>query len=358
MPAFPESPSPRAPRATVPAPAHAVQDREVATWLARRRHHHGAYPLERLASVADAARVSVVIPAKRTADTIGRILDVTVAPLVAAGVVDEVVVVDAASDDGTARVAAAHGARVVQESAVRPDVGPCRGKGDAMWRALHVTDGDVVAFLDADTADPDPAHLRGIVGPLLTDPTVAMVRGAFDRPYRTASGRTEPHGGGRVTELMARPLLNLHRPLLSGFRQPLAGEFAARRTLLEALPFPVGYGVEVSTLMDALDRVGLDALAEVDLGERQNRHQPLRDLGLMAYAVLCAVERRIDRDAAAPVGLRLPWEDGAVRAVPVDERPPVAAGRAATGPRDGAAAALAASAPGRAARPAAVRCAP
>ncbi|MGX6448612.1 glucosyl-3-phosphoglycerate synthase, partial [Patulibacter sp. S7RM1-6] len=323
MPAFPEHPSPpRGSGAPAPDPPQALEDREIATWLARRRHHHDEFPLERLARARDAARVSVVVPAKRTADTIGAILDATVAPLVRVGVVDEVVVVDAASDDGTADVAAAHGARVVQESAVRPDVGPCRGKGDAMWRALQVTDGDVVAFLDADTADPDPAHLRGILGPLLLDPTVAMVRGAFDRPYRSASGRTEPHGGGRVTELMARPLLNLHRPLLSGFRQPLAGEFAARRPVLEALPFPVGYGVEISTLMDALELVGLDALAEVDLGERQNRHQPLRDLGLMAYAVLCAVERRIHRDGPPPHGLRLPWEDGAVRAVPVDERPP------------------------------------
>lgn len=308
----------------------AAVDRAVETWRATRRHHHEAFPVERLARLVGGTRVTAVLPARETAATIGGVLEHTVAPLVAAGVVHEVLVVDSASADGTAAVARAHGATVLQEDDLCRDAGPCRGKGDAMWRALHVATGDVVAFLDADTSDPHVAHLAGTIGPLLADPGIHMVRGTFDRPRRAEDGTVEAHGGGRVTELTARPLLNLHVPLLSGFLQPLAGEFAGRRALLHELPFPTGYGVEVATLVDALRAVGLQGLAECDLGVRQNRHQPLRDLSRMAYAVLCAVERRIDRGVEVPGAMRLPWEDGP-RTVPVDERPPVAARIAADG---------------------------
>jgi glucosyl-3-phosphoglycerate synthase len=213
---------------------------------------------------------------------------------------------------------------VLQQDELLTGYGPARGKGDAMWRALHATSGDIVCFLDGDTGDPDPDHLRGLLGPLLTDASVQLVKGAFERPLR--AGEVDlAHEGGRVTELMARPLLNLHEPRLAGFSQPLAGEFAARRTLLEALPFPVGYGVEIAVLIDSLRECGLDALAECQLGTRQNRHQPLRALGEMAYAVLAAVERRVGNDRSTVGGHFLrPWEDGAVIQVPIDERPPVA----------------------------------
>lgn len=310
------------PRTTGRAERGLANDLAVESWRTRSRHRHGDFPL---ASLPRTARVSVVIPAKQVADTIAGVLTRTVGPLLEAGLVDEVVVIDAGSTDGTAAIAAAHGARVVQQDEVRPDVGRCQGKGDAMWRALQVTDGEIVAFLDGDTADPTPAHLAGILGPLLTDDAVAMVRGCFDRPYRGRDGTLEPHAGGRVTELVARPLLNLHLPLLAGFRQPLAGEFAARRSLLARLPFPVGYGVEIATLIDAVRLVGLDAVAEVDLGTRQNRHQPLRDLTPMAYAVLCAVERRLARGGPIAAALRLPWTDDLAHPVPITERPAVAA---------------------------------
>ncbi|HEV7773758.1 MAG TPA: hypothetical protein VGO48_10780 [Conexibacter sp.] len=211
---------------------------------------------------------------------------------------------------------------MLQQDELLPEHGPALGKGDAMWRALHATGGDVVCFLDADTADPSDAHLRGLLGPLLTVPELALVKGAFARPWAGAAAM--PHEGGRVTELMARPLLNVHVPRLAGFAQPLAGEFAARRTLLETIRFPVGYGVEIAVLLDALRLHGLDALAESELGTRQNRHQPLRALGEMAYAVLAAVERRIDRSPAPAGGHYVrPWQDGAVAIVPVDERPPL-----------------------------------
>lgn len=187
-----------------------------------------------------------------------------------------------------------------------------------MWRGVHATSGDVVAFLDADTTDPDPRHLLGLLGPLLEEPRVQLVKGAFDDGAAVRDAE-----GGRVTELMARPLLNLHVPQLAGFEQPLAGETAARRDLLEALPFPLGYGVEVAMLIDALRRVGLDGLAEAQLGTRQNRHQALRELGGMAFAVLCAVQARIGGDAI-PAGLVQPWDGGAVRDVRLLERPPLA----------------------------------
>lgn len=299
-------------------------DLDVGAWFERRRYDAGAFDLATLRALKGATTVTAIVPAKQVAATIGGVLRTTVAPLLRAGLVDELVVVDAGSDDGTAEVAAAAGARVLQQDELLAEHGPALGKGDAMWRAPHATSGDVVCFLDADTADPDDAHLRGLLGPLLADPVVMLVKGAFERPWAAPGGRVLPHEGGRVTELMARPLLNVHEPRLAGFAQPLAGEFAGRRALFEQLSFPVGYGVEIAVLIDALRLHGLDALAETRLGTRQNHHQPLRALGEMAYAVLAAVERRIG--SRSPLGghyLR-PWQDGAVAHVAVGERPPLA----------------------------------
>jgi hypothetical protein len=212
---------------------------------------------------------------------------------------------------------------VVQQDELLHEHGPALGKGDAMWRGLNHSGGDVVCFLDADTEDPHPHHLVGLLGPLLCEPELALVKGAFERPFRVG-GRTMAHEGGRVTELMARPLLNLHFPLLAGFAQPLAGEFGARRDLLASIPFPVGYGVEIAVLIDALGSCGLQGLAECHVGSRQNRHQPLRALGEMAFAVLAAVERRLDGQRSITGGhYLLPWEDGAVVPVPIEERPPL-----------------------------------
>jgi glucosyl-3-phosphoglycerate synthase len=298
-------------------------DLAVSTWLTRRSYAAAEFELDELRARWDRPSVTVVIPARECAATVAGVIETTVGPAVEAGLVDQVVVVDAASIDGTADRAAAAGATVMQQDALAPELGPALGKGDAMWRAVRATGGEIVCFLDADTADPDPCHLLGLLGPLLTDPEVALVKGAFARPFN-AGGRALVDEGGRVTELMARPLLNLHFPLLAGFTQPLAGEFAVRRRLLERLPFPVGYGVEIALLIDALNELGLDALAECRLGSRQNRHQPLRALGEMAFAVLAAVEHRIDGPRSATGGQFLrPWEEGRVVRVPVGERPPL-----------------------------------
>jgi glycosyltransferase involved in cell wall biosynthesis len=298
-------------------------DLAVSTWRERRRYKAAAFPVEMLRAAKGRTQVSVVIPTKECAATVGGVLQRTVEPLREAGLVDELLVIDAGLSDGTAALAAARGARVVDQGSLLAECGPALGKGDAMWRALHATTGELVCFLDGDTRDPDPKHLSGLLGPLLLEPEIALVKGAFARPLRQGE-RLLADEGGRVTELMARPLLNLHVPLLAGFAQPLAGEFAARRELLERLPFPVGYGVEIAVMIDALRECGLDALAECDLGTRQNRHQPLRSLGEMAFAVLAAVERRLDGPRSATGGQYLkPWDGGAVATVPIAERPPL-----------------------------------
>jgi glucosyl-3-phosphoglycerate synthase len=271
-----------------------ARDLELARWLAERRHDGRDFSLERLLE-AKTTTVAVILPARECAATIGAILD-RVAPLREMGLLDDLLVVDADSPDGTAAIAAEHGARVVSESALDPELGPCRGKGDAMWRGAGATDADLLVFLDADTADFHSGFVTGLLGPILLDPDVALVKGTFLRPLALGAEVREGEGG-RVTELVARPLLNLHFPSLAGFTQPLAGEIAIRRDLFERLAVPVGYGVEIAMMIDALRLAGLGALAEVDLGARQNRHQTLRALSAMSGEVMVAVEKRI---GAAP----------------------------------------------------------
>ncbi len=308
------------------APRGLAVDLRRAGWLSARRYRADDFALAELAERKQVT-VSLVLPTREVAATIGPVLD-AIAPLERAGLVDEVLVVDAASRDGTAAIAARHGARVADESALLPDFGPALGKGDAMWRGLAATRGDVVAYLDTDTEDFRASFVIGLLGPLILDPGLAFVKGAFRRPLRVGD-TVIADGGGRVTELLARPLLNLHVPDLAGFVQPLAGEVAARRELLERLAFPVGYGVEIAMLIDAYREVGLDRMAQVDLGTRQNRHQPLRELSAMALSVLAAAERRVHGaasiDAAAPGPLLVPaGDDFETRSVIVDERPPLA----------------------------------
>ncbi|MEU8521380.1 glucosyl-3-phosphoglycerate synthase [Streptomyces sp. NBC_01216] len=265
---------------------------EVERWLARRSWSVTDRPLERLLAAKRGTRVSVVLPALNEEATVGDIVSVIRRELMSEAVplVDELVVVDSGSTDRTAGVAAAAGARVVARDAILPRIPSLPGKGEVLWRSLMVTEGDVVCFVDADLRDFSADFVSGIVGPLLTDPEVDFVKAMYDRPLGDA-----PAGGGRVTELVARPLLNLHWPRLAGFVQPLGGEYAVRRSLLERLPFPVGYGVELGLLVDALHSAGLDALAQVDVGVRKHRHQDERALGRMAAAIYRTAQLRLSR---------------------------------------------------------------
>jgi glycosyltransferase involved in cell wall biosynthesis len=311
------------------APRGLARDLALADWRTRRTHRAAEFPLARLL-VAKSASIALVLPTREVAETIGSIAGQAVR-LREAGLLDEVLVVDADSRDGSARIAAASGVEVVQESELFAELGPVRGKGDAMWRALGMLDSDIVAYADTDTANFGAHFLTGLLGPLVCDPEVQLVKGFFQRPFRTESALLAD-GGGRVTELMARPLLNLHAPELAVFDQPLAGETAARRELLERIPFSAGYGVEIAMLLDAWRAVGLGGLAQVDLGVRQNRHQPLRDLSAMAYAVLVAGSARLLgpelADAIAGGSLVLPPLAGdthmEIRRVSIEERPPMA----------------------------------
>ncbi|MCX4982466.1 glucosyl-3-phosphoglycerate synthase [Streptomyces sp. NBC_00572] len=274
---------------------------EVERWLDRRSWSVEDRPLERILAAKRNTKVSVVLPALNEEATVGDIVAVIRRELMSEAVplVDELVVIDSGSTDRTAEVAAAAGARVVARDAILPRIPAVPGKGEVLWRSLMVTTGDVVCFVDADLRDFSADFVTGIVGPLLTDPDVDFVKAMYDRPFGPefnglASGKTAGQGG-RVTELVARPLLNLHWPQLAGFVQPLGGEYAARRSLLEQLPFPVGYGVELGLLVDALHTVGLDALAQVDVGVRKHRHQDGLALGRMAAAIYRTAQLRLSR---------------------------------------------------------------
>lgn len=234
---------------------------------------------------------TLIFPARNCADTIGGILDAVFGLRARTGLPDQVMVVDADSPDGTADVARAHGAEVYSENQLMPGYGPAQGKGDAMWRALAVAVGDIVMFADADTKDFGEHYVYGTLGPLLAEPGVQFCKGAFRRPFAQGE-KSIADGGGRVTELMAKPLLNLFYPELAGFVQPLAGEFAARRELFNAVPFFTGYGVEIGMIIDVYKEVGLEGMAQVDLGTRQNRHQPLASLTRMSSVVLRTLAAR------------------------------------------------------------------
>lgn len=271
---------------------------EVRRWMDRRWSRLGEWPMARLlAAKAQGAgtSVSVVLPALNEQQTVGEIVACIRTRLMQqAPLVDEILVIDSGSTDRTAEVAEAAGARVVHRDEILPSLPAVPGKGEVLWRSLFVTRGDVVCFVDADLRRFDAALVRGILGPLLTDPSVQLVKAAYDRPLLDA-GTVLPGGGGRVTELVARPLLNLHWPQLAGIVQPLAGEYAARRSLLERLPFPCGYGVELGLLVDALGIAGLDALAQVDVGTRYHRHQADHALGRMSSEIWQTALLRLER---------------------------------------------------------------
>jgi glucosyl-3-phosphoglycerate synthase len=276
-------------------------------------------------------RISVVLPARDEEATVGRLVGGIAERWVRrTGLVDELLVVDSDSSDATAAVARAAGADVVATTEVLPAHGNRPGKGEALWKSLAATTGDVVVFLDSDLKGDVAHYVPGLLGPLLTDPQVQFVKGCYTRPLEI-DGVSVPSGGGRVTELTARPLLNALWPELAGFVQPLGGEYAGRRSALEQVPFAGAYGVEIGLLVDLLDLVGLGGLAQVDLGVRRHTSQSQEALGAMAGQVVSTVLARASRTGApAASGLLTQFRhdgEGFVprsTAVAVDERPPMA----------------------------------
>ena len=317
-------------------------DDRAENWYRRRTSSWLDWPLEQLleSKQRSGTRISVVIPARNEELTVAGVVSPLLKALVVdAHLVDELVVIDSGSTDGTAEVASAAGAIVHRAGDIAPELGAYRGKGEALWKSLLITRGDVLVFVDADLTQWGPHFVTGLLGPLLADPDVGLVKGYYARVRTEADGSVSTEGG-RVTELVARPLLNLWWPHLAGVVQPLAGEWAARRSLMESLSIPVGYGVELSTLLDTASRHGLDALAQVDLGSRAHRHQANHDLAVMAAELLAVAERR------RPEPRRMIGEgtleqferaDGRLlrhsRPVPTEERPPARTVLAAGRPR-------------------------
>ena len=305
-------------------------DRIAAEWLDRRTSRWQDWPVAELAAAKRRAgvTVSVVIPARNEERTVGRVVTGIASLMTETGLVDELVVMDSDSTDQTSAVAARAGAAVYRAREVAPELGTFPGKGEALWKSLLVTSGDLLVFVDADLTHWGPHFVTGLLGPLLANERVLLVKGFYERLYDGGDGSITADGG-RVTELVARPLLSLWRPDLTGDAQPLAGEWAARRELMRSLPIPVGYGIELAVLIDTAREHGLDAVAQVDLGRRGHKHQASHDLALMAAELMVVAERR--RGAAGPVPARVELrqfvrEDGEMRQrsrpVPVDERPP------------------------------------
>jgi glucosyl-3-phosphoglycerate synthase len=323
-------------------------DEVAAEWFRRRTSRWQDWGVDGLAERKRerGETVSVVIPARDEERTVAGVVSEIARLKADTGLVDELIVMDSDSTDGTARAAAAAGAVVYPVREVAPERGGYPGKGEALWKSLLVTKGDIVVFIDADLTRWGPHFVTGLLGPLFQDPGVALVKGYYDRLFSGTDtpdspaptvfpGSTGSPGspdGGRVTELVARPLISLWWPHLTRVVQPLAGEWAARRGLMESLPIPVGYGIELAVLLDTARTRGLDAIAQVDLGTRGHKHQSSHDLAVMAAEILLVADRRRPGHSPAPGGdVRLHQfirgSEGEmsprVRPVPTVERPPI-----------------------------------
>lgn len=304
-----------------------LADIDTALWDTWRQGHSWNRPDWTVAELeaAKAGRtISVVLPALNEEETVGSVID-TIAPMFV-GLVDELIVLDSGSTDDTEIRAIAAGARVVSREQALPEVAPQPGKGEVLWRSLAATTGDIVVFVDSDLIDPDPMFVPRLVGPLLTGEGIHLVKGFYRRPLKVSGGE-DANGGGRVTELVARPLLSALRPELGCLLQPLGGEYAATRELLMSVPFAPGYGVEIGLLIDTYDKLGLDAIAQVNLGVRAHRNRPLTELGAMSRQVIATLLSRCGITDSG-VGLTQFFADGSgytARTSPVSlvDRPPM-----------------------------------
>jgi glucosyl-3-phosphoglycerate synthase len=294
------------------------------TWLAGREWHRSVWTTAELEAAKRGRTISVVLPALNEAATVGPVIE-TIVPMLG-GLVDELIVLDSGSTDDTEGRALAAGARVVHREEALPQIPPQPGKGEALWRSLAATTGDFIVFIDSDLIDPDPMFVPRLVGPLLTADGIHLVRGFYRRPLKVGDAE-DANGGGRVTELVARPLLAALRPELGYVLQPLGGEYAGTRELLTSVPFAPGYGVEIGLLVDTYDRYGLDAIAQVNLGVRTHRNRPLSELGPMSRQIIATLLTRCGITDSG-VGLTQFLPDGEayrtrVSSVSLVDRPPM-----------------------------------
>jgi len=287
------------------APGEPMNDLDTWEWFGNRTFHHSQFePLAKLRAAKErlGLSVSVCLPTRDEAATVGGIVRNLRRNLhERARLVDEIVVMDAGSGDDTVAIARAEGAKVFFEHEVLPGEGPGSGKGEALWKSLHACEGDLICWVDADIRNLHARFVYGLLGPLLLDPDIQYVKAFYDRPIRERNA-LRATGGGRVTELLARPLINLLWPELAGIVQPLSGEYAGRRETLEQVPFFSGYGVELGLLVDIAARFGVDAIAQVDLDRRVHRNQDMQALGRMSFGILQAAFLRLAEEGRSVPG--------------------------------------------------------
>jgi glucosyl-3-phosphoglycerate synthase len=282
-----------------------MNDLDTWEWFGNRTFHHSQFePLAKLRAAKErlGLSVSVCLPTRDEAATVGGIVRNLRRNLhERARLVDEIIVMDAGSGDDTVAIARAEGAKVFFEHEVLPGEGPGSGKGEALWKSLHACEGDLICWVDADIRNFHARFVYGLLGPLLLDPDIQYVKAFYDRPIRERNA-LRATGGGRVTELLARPLINLLWPELAGIVQPLSGEYAGRRETLEQVPFFSGYGVELGLLVDIAARFGVDAIAQVDLDRRVHRNQDMQALGRMSFGILQAAFLRLAEEGRSVPG--------------------------------------------------------
>jgi len=292
------------PRELSPAAAREikrVRDRPLAVvvdkWLAENTYPTRAFlDLERLLQLKEdqGVTISLALPALNEEQTVGNVIQTVKTTLMdQIPLLDEMVLIDSGSEDQTRNIASDLGIPVYVHQEILPQYGAYTGKGEALWKSLYVVNGDIIAWIDTDIKNIDPRFVYGILGPLLDNPRIRFSKGFYRRPLRQGD-KTVAGGGGRVTELTARPFINLFFPELSGLIQPLSGEYAGRRSALEKLPFFTGYGVETGMLIDLLDKYGLESIAQVDLLERIHHNQPLPSLSKMSFTIMQVVFSRLE----------------------------------------------------------------
>ena len=267
-------------------------------WLNNNTYHHTAFQdLKELVILKEqqGLKISLCIPTLNEEKTIGKEIMIFKSELMSRyPLLDEIAVIDSGSKDRTLEVAASFGAEVYTAGDILPHLEPFRGKGENLWKAIYQLKGDIIVYIDADIKNIHPRFVYGLLGPLIKRKEVKYVKAFYDRPLAFSADAIRPSGGGRVTEILIRPLFSIFFPELTAVIQPLSGEYAVRREVLEQIPFPIGYGVETSHLIDVYNLFGMSAFAQTDLDQRVHRNQETRDLGKMAFGILQTFLRRLE----------------------------------------------------------------